>query len=446
MNQPPLPCDTLVKAAVVVTQNDSRDILTNAALAVTNGRIVEMGPSELLAGRYTPRESLDLSGCLVLPGLLNAHTHAAMTLFRGLADDAPLAVWLAEHVWPAEARLDPEAVRLGTLLACAEMLASGTTCFLDAYFFAPTIADAVEAAGLRAVICQGVFDMENTHFKTTDQAMAAAAALADRLAGCDRLRAAVFPHAVYTCSAKTLVRCADLARSRGLLLSTHAAETAKENADCLAANGLRVIPYLERLGLLGPGTLLAHGVDLAEDEVATLARTGTAVVHCPKSNMKLGSGIAPAAGLLRAGVRLGLGTDGAASNNALNLFSEMSAAALLQKVATGDPTALTARQALDMATRDGAAALGRPELGRLVPGGPADLVALDRSRPSLAPAFDPVSDAVYAACGGEVTLTMVAGQVLYRNGTFPGFDYPAVLAAFREKAARLCGRTLHGAG
>ncbi len=440
MDTPRIPCDTLLTAAVVVSQNDAREVLRDAALAITDGRIAAMGPAREVARRHAPRTRLDLGGAMVLPGLVNAHTHAAMTLFRGLCDDAPLATWLSDHIWPAEARLTAEAVRLGTRLACAEMLASGTTCLLDAYFFVDAVAEAVEAAGLRAVLCQGVFEVQDSGFKTVDQSLASAEALADRLRGHDRLRPAVFPHAVYTCSRPTLARCLELARSRDMLLSTHAAETARENDDCLKANGARVVPYLEGLGLLGPKTLLAHGVALDAADIARLAASGTSVVHCPKSNMKLASGVAPVAALRAAGVTVGLGTDGAASNNALNLFSEMNVAALLQKVASGDPTALRAGEALDMATRDGADALGWPELGRLTVGGPADLCALDLARPQLAPAFDPVSDAVYAASGGEVILTMVAGEILYRDGVHRWCDYPALLAAFREAAAGLVRR------
>lgn len=440
MQHPPLPCDLLVTADVVVTQDDARTVLREAALAIRNGRIEALGPVGEVTAGYAPAETLDLSGCLVTPGLINTHTHAAMTLFRGLCDDAPLLTWLSEHIWPAEAKLTAEAVRLGTLLACAEMLASGTTCFLDAYLFVDAVADAAEASGMRAVVCQGVFEIENAGFKTVEAAFASSAALADRLRGHDRLRAAIFPHAVYTCSGKTLARAAAFASERGLLLSTHAAETARENDDCHKANGARVIPYLDSLGLLGPHTLLAHGVDLTPDEMTRLAATGTGVAHCPKSNMKLASGIAPVHALRQAGVTVGLGTDGAASNNTLNLFSEMGTAALLQKVATGDPTALAAEAALDMATRDGGAALGWPELGRLCVGGPADLCALDLSRPQLAPGLDPVSDLVYAAGGGEVVCTMVAGRVLYRNGRFADLDYSGLLAAFREAAGRISGR------
>jgi 5-methylthioadenosine/S-adenosylhomocysteine deaminase len=440
MNTTPLPCEMLVSAAVIVTQSDAREVLENAALAITGGSIVAMGPAAELAARYAPAQTLDLGAAMVLPGLINTHTHAAMTLFRGLCDDAPLATWLTDHIWPAESRLTPEAVRLGTTLACAEMLASGTTCFLDAYLFADTVADAVDASGMRALVAQGVFEIENAKFKTVSQALEAVGRMADRLAGHDRLRAAVFPHAVYTCSSGTLTKCAELARAHDILLSTHAAETAKENVDCRQAHGERVIPYLERLGLLGPKTLLAHGVALDDDDMETLAATSTCVAHCPKSNMKLASGIAPIHALRGLGVTVGLGTDGAASNNALNLFSEMSVAALLQKVATGDPTALAAEAVLDMATRDGATALGWPELGRLTVGGPADLCALDLTRPQLTPSFDPISDAVYAANGGEVKLTMVAGKVLYRDGAFPCMDYPALLKEFGVMAAKLTGK------
>lgn len=435
-----LPCDVLITAAVVVTQNDARAVLRDAALAITGGVITAIGPRAELAARYTPVETIALPEAMLLPGLVNTHTHAAMTLFRGLCDDAPLSVWLSEHIWPAEAKLTPEAVRLGTQLACAEMLASGTTCFLDAYLFVDAVADAAQAAGLRAVLCQGVFDIENAGFKTADAALASAGALADRLAGEALLRPAIFPHAVYTCRRATLERCAAFAKERGTLLSTHAAETARENDDCLAANGQRVIPYLHSLGMLGPQTLLAHGVALDAADLTLLAATGTAVSHCPKSNMKLASGIAPVHALRTAGVTVGLGTDGAASNNALNLFSEMETAALLQKVASNDPTALKAGAALDMATRDGAQALGWPELGRLEVGAPADLCALDLTRPQLHPCFDPISDAVYAANGGEVVLTMVAGHVLFRDGAFLTMDYAALRRNFAQAASHLTAR------
>ena len=436
----PLPCDTLITAAVVISQNETREVLRDAALAVTGGCIAAIGPRAELTARYAPAATIALPEAMVLPGLVNTHTHAAMTLFRGLCDDAPLSVWLSEHIWPAEAKLTPEAVRLGTLLACAEMLASGTTCFLDAYLFVDAVADAAQQAGMRAVLCQGVFDIENAGFKTSDAALASAAALADRLAGQTLLRPAIFPHAVYTCREDTLERCAAFARERGLLLSTHAAETARENDDCVKANGARVIPYLHRLGMLGPHTLLAHGVALDAADRALLAETGAAVAHCPKSNMKLASGIAPVHALRDAGVVVGLGTDGAASNNALNLFSELATAVLLQKVATGDPTALHAGAALDMATRDGAQALGWPELGRLEVGCPADLCALDLTRPHLQPNSDPVSDAVYAANGGEVVLTMVAGRVLFRDGVFLTMDYAGMRSEFTKTAVRLSRR------
>lgn len=437
MNTVSIPCDTLVTAARIVTQNDNRNVLTDAALAVTDGRVAALGPAAELTARFAPKRTVTLPRGMVLPGLVNTHTHAAMTLFRGLCDDAPLDVWLTQHIWPAESQLTAEAVRLGTLLACAEMLASGTTCFLDAYLFAETVADAAATSGMRAVIAQGVFEIDNPRFKTVDQSLAAAKVLAERLAGHDRLRFAVFPHAVYTCSSQTLRRCAAVAREHDVLLSTHAAETPKENADCLAAHGKRVLPYLESLGLLDAKTLLAHGVALDAADIAILRDTGASVAHCPKSNMKLASGIAPVHALRAAGVTVGLGTDGAASNNGLNLFSEMGTAALLQKVATSDPTALAASGALDMATRDGAAALGWPQLGRIEVGGPADLCALDGSLPALLPGFDPVSDAVYAATGNEVTLTMVAGEILYENGRFPGMDYPGLVEAFETTARNL---------
>ena len=347
----------------------------------------------------------------------------------------PLMDWLQGHIWPAEARLSPEIVAVGTALACAEMLRTGTTCFVDLYLFEQTVARVVQDAGLRAVLGEGVFDQPNASSKTPDQALAKMAELMAFCKDKDRLRPCMVAHSVYATGPDTLLALDALARDNGLKLTLHAAETASETAMVLAQTGLRPIALLESLGLLTPRLLAAHAVDVTEAEIALLAERGVGVAHNPRSNMKLGSGAAPVAAMRRAGVLVGLGTDGAASNNALNMFAEMHAASLLGKLRALDPTALPAQDVLDMATRDGAVVAGWPELGSLEPGKRADLVVLDGTAPNLQPPHNPVSHLVYAASGAEVRLTMVEGRVLYRDGAYTSLEYPALL---REMSSIRC--------
>ncbi len=422
-----IPCDILLRAGTLVTQDARRRVLTNAAIAIQAGAILAVDGWEALSGLYQPRETIDCRGDIVLPGLINTHTHAAMTVFRGLEDDLPLMEWLQGHIWPAEARLTPEIVAVGTALACAEMLRTGTTCFVDLYLFEREVAQAVLDAGMRAVLGEGVFDQPNASAKTPDEALAKMGELMAFCRGQERLKPCMVAHSVYATGADTLLHLDALAREHRLMLTLHAAETASETAMVLAQTGQRPIARLETLGLLTPRLLAAHVVDVTEEEITLLARRGVGVAHNPRSNMKLGSGAAPVAALRRAGVRVGLGTDGAASNNALNMFAEMNAAALLAKLRGLDPTALPAKDVLDMATRDGAMVAGWPELGSIEPGKRADLAVLDGSAPNLQPPHNPVSHLVYAASGAEVRLTMVEGRVLYRDGAFTSFDYPALV-------------------
>ncbi|GFK95161.1 5-methylthioadenosine/S-adenosylhomocysteine deaminase [Fundidesulfovibrio magnetotacticus] len=410
-----LPADLLLRAGILVPQDGERRVIDDAGLAVKGSAIAAVGPWNELAA--TPaREFLDCSGDVVLPGLVNAHTHAAMTVFRGLGDDLPLMEWLSGRIWPAEARLSAEIVEIGTTLACAEMLAGGTTTFNDQYIFARDVARAVHAAGMRCVLGEGVFDTPNASYATMDQAFERVAALEDSCRDKPLLTTCLVAHSVYATGHETLKRLAAMRRASGGILTLHAAENAQETALCLERFGKRPLAVLDGLGLLEPGLLLAHCVQVEAAEALLLAERGVAVAHCPRSNMKLASGMAPVTAMRRAGVRMGLGTDGAASNNALNMFSEMGAAALLAKVCEGDPTALPARDVLDMATREGAAALGLDNVGALAPGMQADLIALRRDHPALQPGFDPVSDLVYAAHAAPVRLTMAAGRVLYKDG------------------------------
>lgn len=423
-------CDTLLHAGVLLTQDDDRRVLENAALAIDGGRIVALGCGRDVTAAWQAREILDLSGMLVMPGLVNAHTHAAMTFLRGLADDMPLMDWLQQKIFPVEQGLTPDLVRLGSLLGFAEMLRTGTTACVDMYIFEAAVLEAADRAGLRCLAGEGVFNFPSACCPDADAALACTREMAQRWAGHDRLHVAVMPHSVYTTTAAQLTACRELADELGLPLHIHLAETRQETALSLQQHGLRPVAHADRLGLLRPGTILAHVVDVDADEMALLARRGVSVVHNPSSNMKLASGVAPVPAMLDAGVRLALGSDGAASNNRLNMFTEMGRAALLHKAA-GDPETMPARTVLDMATRGGAAALGS-DGGVLAVGRPADCIALDLSAPNMQPLFNAASHAVYAATGMEVPLTMVAGEVLYRDGRFSRFDYAALCAEVRE--------------
>lgn len=433
MTTAPAPCETLVRAGILVTQDAARTIIEDAGLAITNGLVLAVGPWAMMHDAWAPGRTMDLTNHLVLPGLINAHTHAAMTAFRGLADDLPLMEWLTKHIWPVENRLTPEVVHDGTLLACAEMLATGTTCFADQYLFMPHAAQACERMGMRGVLGSGVLSFATRAYATPAEAFRHIEEFTANVADSALVRTAVVPHAAYSTTPDVLRESWELAQRLDILWSTHAAESPDETALCLEKFGQRPLPYLHKLGCLGPRSLLAHVVDASDEELDILAETGASVSHNPRSNMKLANGVAPATKFLAKGINFGLGSDGAGSNNSLNIFKEMATAALTQKVHTNDATAMPAQAVLDAATVNGAKAVGWDGLGTLTPGSPADLTALDLDHPGMVPLYNPVSHIVYAASGGEVRLTMVAGRVVYEDRAFPGVD-PGELAAC---AARL---------
>lgn len=428
----PRPCDSLIRAAWLVTQNDERRIIEDAGVAVWNGRILDVGHWNDIAGLYAGKQLLPGRELLVMPGLVNAHTHAPMTLFRGLADDLPLMDWLHTYVFPVEQKHTPESVYFGALLACAEMTRFGVTTFCDMHFMAAHVADAVDKSGLRGLPGEAVFGFPNPSYQNFEQAFALARELCDNYRDHPRIKPILAPHSVYTTTPEMLERTYELAESLNTKWKIHLAETQAETAECVLKHGKRPLEYIDSLGCLGPHTIIAHGVDLQPDELERIAQAGAGVVHCPKSNMKLASGVAPAPAMRSRGVRTALGTDGAASNNTLGMFTEMRYAALLHKAHFQDATVMDAQSVLDMATCEGAGVLGLEEgAGAIVPGAPADIIALDLTRPNLRPCYNPVSHAVYAAEGGEVCLTMVAGDVLYEDGAFTRIDYPALLNEVR---------------
>lgn len=418
--------DMLLFAKYILTQNSARDVLEDACLAIFQGKVAALGPAASFA-QCTAGTTVHLEHCLLMPGLVNGHTHAAMTFLRGMADDLPLMDWLTNHIFPVEKHLTEEIVEIGTLLGCAEMLATGTTACQDMYLLTQAACRAMDTAGIKARVGEGIFSFPSPAYATEEEAFALLEEQVRHWQGHARVRLVVAPHSVYTTTAPLLERCLGFARQHTLPLHIHLAETASEIEQSQSMHGLRPVAYCERLGLLGQNTSIAHGVMLTAEEIALLARREVPVVHNPKSNMKLASGVAPVPAMHAAGVAVALGTDGAASNNTLNMFAEMNACALLHKAVGHNPTLVPAQAVLDMATLGGATALAWEGLGCLQPGAPADIIALDMRHPNMQPCFNPVSQVVYAASGHEVCLTVVDGHIVYQDGLYTTIDYPALL-------------------
>jgi 5-methylthioadenosine/S-adenosylhomocysteine deaminase len=409
--------DLLIEPSWIIPIEPAGAVLEGHALAVDKGRIVALLPVEKAAARYAPRELLRLPGKVLLPGFVNLHTHAAMTLLRGYADDLPLMRWLQEHIWPAEAKhLSADFVRDGTLLAAWEMLRGGVTCFNDMYFFPQAAAEAAVEAGIRAVLGITAVEFPSAYAADANDYLAKGLAARDTWRDEPLLSFALAPHAPYTVSDRSFGSIATLAAQLDLPIHIHLHETAAEIEDSLRQHGVRPLERLQRLGLLGPNLIAVHAVHLLPEEIRLLAENCCAVAHCPTSNMKLASGIAPIAGLLAAGLRVGLGTDGAASNDRLDILREMRHAALLAKVATGDATALPAHRALRMATLEGASALGLDNsIGSLEPGKWADLCAIRLDDWLTQPCYDPASHIVYVAGREQVSHVWVAGTLRICN-------------------------------
>jgi 5-methylthioadenosine/S-adenosylhomocysteine deaminase len=440
-NKQPESVSLIISGAWLITMNPQRQVFAPGAVAMQGEKIVAVGPAAEVHSRYQAAQRLDYPHGLILPGLINAHTHAAMSLFRGLADDLPLEEWLTSHIFPAERGLTGEFVYWGTRLAVAEMLLSGTTTFCDMYLFADAVAEAAAETGIRAVVGEVLYDFPSPNYGPPDAGLNFSEQLCRAWQDHPRVGVAIQPHAVYTCSPELLQRCGELAARYDTRLIIHLSETQQEVADCQARYDGTPVAHLQRLGLLTPRLVADHGVWLNEADMELMAAGGATVAHCPESNMKLASGIAPVAELLARGIPVGLGTDGCASNNNLDLIQEMDSAAKLQKVRYLDPTVLPAFTALDLATRGGARVLGlEGAVGVLAPGLKGDLVVLDLDRPHLTPLYDPYSHLVYAATGADVQTVVVHGQVVVQDRQILTFDLAETLARARELALRLCGK------
>ncbi|HUM00738.1 MAG TPA: amidohydrolase [Thermoanaerobaculia bacterium] len=426
------PVDLIVTAQHVLTMDPSDRVFSPGAVAISGGKIVAVGsPGDLLA-RYLPKHRISRPSAVVLPGLVNTHTHAAMCLLRGIADDRPLMEWLQKAIFPAEAKnVSPEFVRAGTSLACLEMVRGGTTTFADMYYYESDVAAAVDACGMRAVLGETWLDVPAPGHASLAESQKVTRAFLEKWKGHARITAAVAPHAPYTCSKETLLAAKALADEYGAPLLIHVSETRDEQKQILERTGTTPVKWLDEIGFLSPRVLAAHGVWLGEEELAILAARKVSLSHNPESNMKLASGVAPVVAARKAGVTVGLGTDGVAgSNNDLDMWEAMDFAGKLAKVTALDPTVLPARDLLRMATTDGAKALGLETVtGSLEPGKAADLIAVDLTAPRTRPVYDVTSALVYSAKESDVSLTVVDGRVLWDGRTWRTGDVRAVLAA-----------------
>ncbi len=433
------PVTLVITGGGVVTIDPARRILSPGAVAIDGRDIVAVGTPEEISRQFSAAETIDAAGALVLPGLVNTHTHAPMVMYRGLADDLALMDWLQKYIFPAEAKtVSPEMVRVGTRLAALEMIQSGTTTFADMYYFEDEIARATKAAGLRAVLGQSVIGFPVPDARTPADGLARAEAFIRAFAADDLITPAPAPHSPYTVDEPTLRAVRHLAARYKTPILIHLAETEDEVAIIRERHQMTPAAWLESIGLLGPDVVAAHGVWLTDEDVAILRRTGTAVSHNPESNMKLASGAAPVPTYLKAGVTVGLGTDGAASNNDLDMFEAMRQAAFLHKHASRDPQAVPAAAALEMATILGARALGLDKaIGSIEVGKRADLIVVAMDGARQTPMYNPISHLVYVARGGDVRTTVVNGRVLMRDRRMRTLDERVVLADARALAAKV---------
>jgi len=428
----------VVTGGTVVTMDATRRVIDRGAVAIDGARIVGVGTAAEIARQFRGRSTIDATGQVVVPGLINTHTHAPMVLYRGLADDLALMEWLQKYIFPAEAKtVSPAFVRAGTRLAALEMIQSGTTTYADMYYFEEEIAAVTKAAGLRGVLGQTVIQFPVADAKTPAEALARSEAFILKYKNDDLIVPAVAPHALYTNDQATLVAARDLAIRHGVPLLIHLAETEDEVKAAREKGGMSPTGYLESIGFwTGARTLAAHGVWVSPDDITTLVRRGVGVSHNPESNMKLASGTAPVPGYLAAGAALGLGTDGAASNNDLDMFEAMRQASFLAKHAARDPRVVPALAALEMATIGGARALGmEKEIGSLDVGKRADLITVRMTGARQTPIYDPVSHLVYTTRGDDVDSTIVNGRVLMRRGVVQTLNAAAVLAEARQASA-----------
>ncbi len=433
--------DIALTKGIVLTQDPAGTVFEDGAVCVSGDHIVFVGDARDIdlgnAGRV-----IDAGGGIIMPGLINTHTHAAMTCFRGLADDMELMQWLNHYILPAEAKLDHDTVYMASMLACAEMMLSGTTCFSDMYLFEDAVAEAVHVAGMRAVVGEVLYDFDSPSYGTVDKGLEHTRRLVEKWRRDPLVTVAVEPHSTYLCAPALLQKAARLSEEYGIPLIIHVAETNSERASIMERYGKSPVALLADIGVLSPRVLACHCVHVDEADIGLLSRYGVKVSHNPESNMKLASGIAPVPEMIDAGVCVGLGTDGPASNNNLDMFIEMDTAAKVHKVRRLDPTVMSARTVLNMATRDAARALGLEKVtGSLEIGKKADIVVVDTNKPHLTPMYDVFSHLVYSASGSDVDTVLINGRIVVEKGELTAFDAGAVMDGMRTIADRI--RKIH---
>jgi 5-methylthioadenosine/S-adenosylhomocysteine deaminase len=434
--QQPTSVSLIVNNGITITVDGARRVLSPGSVAIDGAHIVAVDTPAAIAARFKAADTIDATGRVVMPGLINTHTHAAMVMYRGLGNDLALMDWLQKYIFPAEGKtVSPEFVRIGTRLAALEMIQSGTTLFADMYYFEEEVARVTKAAGLRGVLGQTVIEFPVPDARTPADAIRRTEVFAKEFDHDELITPSIAPHSVYTLDATTLAAVSGLAKKLMIPIQIHLAETSAEIGLSEDRHKMRPVAVLERLNFWAPTTLAAHGVWINDDEIAVLKRRDVGVANNPESNMKLASGTAPVLKYRGAGVNVGLGTDGAASNNDLDMFEAMRQAAFQQKLVNMDPTAISAPEALEMATIGGAAALGRRQrLGSLEAGKLADLIIVSVSRARQQPLFDPVAQIVYTTRGDDVETTIVNGRILMRDRKLLTLDEAVVLREARAAA------------
>ncbi len=431
--------DLLIHASWIVPGGAEELIHENSCLVVSEGKIREILESSVVPSRYQADEEMHLTGYALMAGLVNTHGHAAMSLFRGIADDLSLHTWLEDHIWPMEAKwVSEEFVYQGTQLAIAEMISSGTTCFADMYFFPDASARAATEAGIRVQLAAPVIDFPNPWSIDADDAIQKTTVLHDEWRNSELVSTAFGPHAPYSVTDETLKKIVMLAELLNIPIHMHVHETAFEVSEALRTQGKRPITRLAELGMLSPRFISVHATQLTDDEIRLLSDSGVSIAHCPESNMKLASGFCPVDKLIRAGVNVSLGTDGAASNNDLDMFSEMRTAAILAKACSGDARALPAYKALQMATINGAKALGLDHLtGTLEAGKRADVIAVKLDELNTQPIHNPISQLVYSTKSSQVKYVWVNGKLLLENAELTTIDKQTLLQMARTWQQKL---------
>jgi 5-methylthioadenosine/S-adenosylhomocysteine deaminase len=431
--------DLLITGGIVVTMDGQRRVIENGAVAIRGDSIVAVGARAEIESKFEAVQTIDARGALVLPGLINGHAHAAMSLFRGLADDLSLDEWLQKYIFPAEARnVTPEFVEWGTKLGVLEMLRGGITIYADMYYFEDVVARVTKQAGMRGVLGETVIDFPAPDNKTLEQAFAYTQKYLDHWKGDSLIVAAVAPHSIYTCSEKTLQDAAALARRNNSPILIHIAEAQFELEQIRTKHGATPVGYLERIGFLGPDVVGAHCIWVNQADIAALAHFNIGCTNNPSSNMKTAAGVMPVPEMLAVGEPIGLATDGAASNNSQDLFEEMDLAAKLQKVSRMDPRALPAKQVVEMATINGARALHMEKMiGSLETGKKADLILVNTEAPHAVPMYDVYSEIVYALKASDVRTVVIAGKIVMKDRQMLTLDEKEILAKAQEYKAKI---------